>query len=310
MKEYPMTFDEFIKRFLTEEQCEEYLFSLRWKDGFECPKCGNKKFWKTKRLLYNCTNCGFQASITAGTIFQDTRKPLRDWFVAIWWLTTQKYGASAQGLQQVLGLKSYETSWAWLHKIRTAMVNPNRLKLSGDIETDECYIGGETVGKHGRGSENKVLVIVATELDGKKLGRIRLGVINDASSKSIYKFITENVESGSNIISDGWSGYNGIEKQGYSKTILVKNKATSEDELLPHVHLVISLLKRWLIGTHQGAVEGKHLQAYLDEYVFRFNRRKSAQRGLLFYRLLESAMHTPPTTLNEIVGKHLLESSR
>jgi transposase-like protein len=242
-------------------------------------------------------------SVTAGTIFQDTRKSLRDWFVAIWWITPQKYGASAEGLQQVLGLKSYQTAWAWLHKIRTAMVVPNRSKLSGEVEVDETYIGGVSEGKRGRGSENKTLVAIATEIRGKKLGRIRMSVIKDASGDSLIPFIQENIEAGSKLITDDWSGFSGIEDKGYERTIYRQSDSTDEDEMLPHVHLVASLLKRWLLGTHQGAVEPKHLQAYLDEYVFRFNRRTSAKRGLLFYRLLENAMQVPPTTYRQFVVK-------
>lgn len=310
MKEYPMTFDEFIKRFLTEEQCEEYLYNLRWKNGFVCPKCNNNRCWKTKRLLYACTTCGHQTSITAGTIFQDTRKPLRNWFTAIWWVTTQKYGASAEGLQQVLGLKSYETAWAWLHKIRKAMVSPNRSKLSGTVEIDECYLGGKHEGKRGRGSENKIPIAVAVELNGKTLGRIRLQVIKDTSGNSLIPFITENVIPESDIITDSWSGFSSIKSYGYNRIICNQTYAVDEDEMLPHVHLIISLLKRWLLGTHQGAVEHKYLQAYLDEYVFRFNRRTSAKRGLLFYRLLENAMIVPPSTLEDIKIGRLLESSR
>jgi len=262
---------------------------------------------ENQTLLYMCSSCNYQVSVTAGTIFQDTRKPLRNWFTAIWWVTTQKYGASAEGLQQVLGLKSYETAWAWLHKIRSAMIMPNRSKLSGTVEIDECYIGGEYVGKAGRGSENKTLVAVAVELNGKKLGRIRLTVIKDASAESFTPFITENIEKGSNLITDGWSGFSGIETEGYERTIYKQSVATTDDEKLPHVHLVISLLKRWLLGTHQGAVEPKYLQSYLDEYVFRFNRRTSSKRGLLFYRLLDNAMVVSPSTLNDIKAGRLLE---
>jgi len=304
MKEFPMTFRQFNKQFATEAQCRQYLFDLRFPQGFVCPKCSNEKSWLRSNNLYECTSCGRGTSVTAGTIFQDTRKPLQDWFIAVWWITTQKYGASAQGLQQILGLNSYQTAWTWLHKIRTAMVNPNRKKLSGIVEVDECYIGGEEIGKHGRGADSKALVIVATELDGHKLGRIRMSIINNASKLSIHGFITENIELGSEIISDGWNGYKGLVEQGYSHTIYKQNEAEKDDELLPHVHLIISLLKRWLLGTHQGAVERKHLQAYLDEYVFRFNRRTSSKRGLLFYRLLENAMVVSPTTYNEIIGKN------
>lgn len=253
--------------------------------------------------MYTCRSCRHQTSVIAGTIFQDTRKPLIDWFVAIWWITTQKSGASAEGLKQVLGLRSDQTAWTWLHKIRKAMVNPNRTKLSGTVEIDETYLGGEAIGKHGRGAENKVLVAVAVELDGKKLGRCRMKIIADASAKSLHPFIQENVEAGSHLVTDGWSGYSGVESHGFTREVHVQKNEVDEEKLLPHIHTIISLLKRWLLGTHQGAVEVKHLQSYLDEYVFRFNRRKSAQRGLLFYRLLESAMHTKTITYEELVNR-------
>lgn len=295
-----MTIAGFNERFSTEKQCREYLYALRFPDGFVCPKCGNWKAWTIGSLLYECSSCGRQTSVIAGTIFQDTRKPLTSWFAAIWWITTQKYGANAKGLQQILGLNSYQTAWTWLHKIRKAMINPHRKKLSGTVEIDETYIGGKSAGKRGRGSENKVLVSVATEIDGKKLGRIRIAVISDASGDSLHGFIQENIEAGSSLITDGWSGYSGIEEKGFSRKIHVQSKTDKDDELLPHVHLIVSLLKRWLMGTHQGAVRPKHIQAYLDEYVFRFNRRTSAKRGLLFYRLLENAMITEPITYSDL----------
>lgn len=299
-----MTFDEFIKRFLTEEQCREYLYKLRWSDGFVCPKCGHGNAWKTGELLYECANCGRQTSVTAGTIFQDTRKPLRNWFTAIWWVTTQKNGASAAGLQQVLGLGSYQTAWTWLHKIRTAMVDPTRTKLSGIVEVDECYIGGvEHGGKRGRGTENKSIVIVGVELlEGRnQLGRVRMMVVPDVSGESLVEcFVKENVNPGSTVITDGWSGFSSLGKSGYTHVVPKKFEVADPENVLPHVHMIISLLKRWLLGTHQGAVQEMHLQAYLDEYVFRFNRRKSAKRGLLFYRLLECAMRIPPTTYADL----------
>jgi transposase-like protein len=306
MKEYPMTFREFIRRFPDEAECRKYLYNLRFPEGYVCPKCGHNQNWKIGEQLFECTKCGRQTSVISGTVFQDTRKPLMDWFIAIWWVTTQKNGASALGLQQVLGLKSHQTAWTWLHKIRKAMVNPNRTKLSGDVEVDETYIGGEAIGKHGRGAENKVLVAVAVELDGKKLGRCRMKIIVDASAKSLHSFITENVEVGSNLVTDGWSGYSGVESLGFTRDIHLQKNETDEEKLLPHIHTIISLLKRWLLGTHQGAVEPKHLQSYLDEYVFRFNRRNSAQRGLLFYRLLESAMQTKTVTYEELVNRDSL----
>ena len=211
------------------------------------------------------------------------------------------------GLQQVLGLKSYTTAWTWLHKIRTAMVNPNRTKLSGTIEVDECYIGGEeNDGKRGRGTENKSLVVLGVELlEGRnQLGRVRMKVVDDASGDSLIGFIKENVETGSTVITDGWSGFSGVGESGYVHVVPKKFEADNPDNILPHVHMIVSLLKRWLLGTHQGAVQEMHLQAYLDEYTFRFNRRKSAKRGLLFYRLLENAMQVPPITQDQLLGHY------
>jgi transposase-like protein len=303
MREYPMTFREFIKRFSDEQQCRDYLFGIRFPNGFVCPKCQHNEGWEVGDTLFTCKNCRHQTSVVAGTIFQDTRKPLTDWFIAIWWVTTQKNGASAEGLRQVLGLRSDQTAWVWLHKIRKAMVNPYREKLSGTVEVDETYIGGEAIGKRGRGAENKTLVIIATELAGKKLGRCRVQIISNASGESLHSFITENIEKGSTLITDGWSGYSGIEEKGYVRNIHFQAGQKDEEKMLPHAHMIISLLKRWLLGTHQGAVEPKHLQSYLDEYVFRFNRRKSATRGLLFYRLLESAMRTKTITYDELANR-------
>lgn len=309
-----MTFDEFVKQFSTEEQCRDYLFHLRWPDGFVCPKCKNEGCWPVNNRLFECKTCKHQTSVIAGTIFQDTRTPLKTWFVAIWWVTTQKYGASAEGLQQVLGLGSYETAWTWLHKIRKAMVRSDRTKLKGTVEVDEAYVGGEEHGaSSGRGTGNKVLITIAVELEDtgkptkkglKKMGRIRLSVVKDASKASLLPFIKNNIEPGSEIITDGWASYSSLPSEGFNHTVYIQSKRKpekSDEESLPHVHLVISLLKRWLLGTHQGAVSDKHMQAYLEEYTFRFNRRKAAKRGLLFYRLLEGAVKCSPLTYDELV---------
>jgi len=299
-----MTFEEFTNKFATEDQCREYLYRLRWPDGFVCPKCQHEKCWRVSSSLHECSGCGHQSSVIAGTIFQDTRKPLKAWFTAIWWVTTQKNGASAKGLQQVLGLKSYETAWTWLHKIRKAMVLPSRTKLFGTVEVDETYIGGEeSNGKRGRGTENKVLVAVAVEVNDKhKPGRVRLAVIPDASGESLKSFVVNNIEKGSTVITDGWVSYSFLATSNYQHIKNTKGGIEPGEKLLPHVHMIVSLLKRWLLGTHQGAVSEKHFQAYLDEYVFRFNRRKSAERGLLFYRLLEGAMNVKPVTYNDLVN--------
>jgi transposase-like protein len=298
MEEYPMTFDEFVRSFAREEQCRDYLYKLRWPKGFICPKCKGDESWPIGNILFECKQCGRQTSVIAGTIFQDTRTPLKTWFTAIWWITTQKNGASAEGLQQVLGLRSYETAWVWLHKIRTAMVRSDRTKLSGTVEVDEVYVGGEEHGgSTGRGTGNKALVAIAVELKPEqKLGRVRICVVPDASKESLVAFVKENIEKGSEVITDGFPRYATLSENGYMHTVYIQKKAESEEERLPHVHLISSLLKRWLLGTHQGAVSEKHLQAYLDEYTFRFNRRKAAKRGLLFYRLLEGAVVAKPIT--------------
>ena len=312
MDTYPMNLMELEENFNTEQQCRDYLFQLRWSDGFECPRCNGKEYKILDDKLYWCVKCKYKVSVTSGTIFQDTRSPLKTWFIAIWWITTQKYGASAEGLQQILGLSSYETAWTWLHKIRKAMVRSDRSKLSGTVEVDETYIGGEEHSTStGRGTGNKVLVAIAVELREtgkssktglKKPGRVRLSIIEDASTESIKPFVIENIEKGSEIITDGWSSYSFLSKSGYEHTVYVQSKKKEGEKILPHVHLIISLLKRWLLGTHQGAVSDKHMQAYLEEYTFRFNRRDSAKRGLLFHRLLEGAVNCDPLTYDDLVN--------
>jgi transposase-like protein/predicted RNA-binding Zn-ribbon protein involved in translation (DUF1610 family) len=288
MKDYPTNLLDFEKNFNTEQKCREYFQALRWPDGFKCPKCGNNKAWVTKRDLYHCENCGIQTSLFAGTIFQDTKKPLQLWFYAIWHITNQKYGANALGLQRTLGLGSYHTAWTWLHKLRRAMVRPGRDRLAGIIEVDETFIGGRKTGKRGRGASGKEIVIIAAQKDGRKIGRIRLQLIPDASAKSLENAVQANIEPGSIVHTDGWQGYNGIKNLGYTHGI-IRDEADMGDNLLPKAHLVASLLKRWLLGTYQGAVSPIHLEYYLDEYTFRFNRRTSGSRGKLFYRLLQQA---------------------
>ena len=299
MEDYPRSIIEFRKRFATEELCLRYLGSLRWPDGFQCPYCGHGEAWKTRAGLYKCRKCRRRASVTAGTIFHGTRKPLRLWFEAIWHITSQKYGANALGLQRVLGLGSYHTAWKWLHRLRRAMVRPARDSLCGTVEVDETYIGGERPGKRGRGAANKALVVIAVEdkggTTGKGMGRIRLQHIPDASAKSLIGFITTHVTNGSLIRTDGWGGYDSLPAAGYRHVVV----GTTE---LVIAHLVASLLKRWLLGTYQGGVQQSHLSYYLDEYTFRFNRRTSASRGKLFYRLVQQAIFTPAAAGQDIVG--------
>ena len=303
MEDYPSTLAELEARFGTEQACREYLLKLRWPEGFVCSRCRGTAGWTTKRNLLVCASCEYQVSLTAGTIFQDTRKPLTLWFRAIWWVTAQKNGPSALGLQRILGLRSYVTAWTWLHKLRRAMVRPGRDRLGGRVEVDETYLGGLQEGVRGRRTETKALVGVACEEDGKGTGRIRLRQIRDASAASLQAFVAEAIQPGSVVHTDGWEGYTGLEMRGYTHEVTVlKRHQQSAVELLPRVHLVTSLLKRWLVGTHQGAVSLRHLDYYLDEFTFRFNRRKSRSRGKLFYRLLQQAVAVGPAPYKELVG--------
>ena len=303
MEDYPKTQLEFEKRFDNEEACREYLFKIRWPAGFECPRCGHQHAWpRNNRSLFECAHCGFQASVTAGTIFQDTKKPLHLWFRMIWHVTSQKYGANAIGLQRVLGLGTYRTAWTWLHKLRRAMVRPGRDRLQGIVEVDESYFGGKKSGKRGRGASGKSLVLIATELDGSRIGRIRLRQVPDASADSLEEAVQQAVETGSVVRTDGWNGYNQLDQLGYIHEV-VRKEADVGDNLLPYCHQVAGLIKRWLLGTHQGAVSHEHLDYYLDEYTFRFNRRTSRYRGKLFYRLLQQAVAVEPVPLSSMI-KH------
>jgi transposase-like protein len=303
---YPRDFDEFLTLFTSEEDCIASLERVRWGQGFHCPYCFTlNSYWRMGDGRRRCNACRKETTVTAGTIFQGTRKELRWWFFAIWEVVNQKHGVSALGLQRTLGFKSQQTTWAWLHKIRRAMVVPDRAPLRGDVEVDETYFGGRKLGAGvgGRGAPGKTMVVVAVEDHGKGAGRCRMKRIKHADKPTLHTFIRENVEKGSTIITDGWMHYDGISKYGYThdkRTISGSGKKAHE--LLPHVHQVIGLSKRWLAGTHQGSWKPKHLDFYLDEYCFRFNRRYSKNRGMLFYRLIEQAVVTPPHPYKDLVA--------
>jgi len=295
-----------MARFGSDAKCQEYLARLRWPDGFVCPRCQGRKAWETGRAgLLECSQCGRQTTVTAGTIFQDTHKPLRLWFHAIWLVTTQKQGASAMTVQQVLGLGSYRTAWAWLHKLRHAMVRPDRDLLEGIVEVDEAWVGGVEPGVFGRQSTTKAQVVIAIEERGRGMGRVRMKRVSDASAGSLEGFVKSVVTPGSVVHTDGYVGYMSLRTAGYQHQPLVLRGRgkTAATELLPRVHLVVSLLKRWLLGTHQGAPSLDHLDYYLDEFTFRFNRRRSRHRGLLFRRLLENAVRVDPLPYEQIVGR-------
>lgn len=289
--------------FPTEQACFEYLRLVRWPNGFVCPNCGHTESWEMKQHLFRCKKCRKTISVTAGTIFQDLRKPLQLMFQAMWYVVCQKQGVSALGLQSILGLKSYETAWIWLQKLRTAMVRPGRNRLSGTVEVDETLVGGERTGKRGRGAEGKELVLVAVEQTEKGMGRIRLKMIPNASSPTLRKAVVELVEPGSTIRTDGWRGYAKLAQKGYTHIVVAHQENVPGEDPTPLVHRIASLLKRWLLGTHQGGQQFSHLHYYLDEFTFRFNRRNSISRGMLFLRLVQQALEVGPAPYATLKAK-------
>ena len=302
-EDFPHNLAELERRFASNEQCRAYLASLRWPQGWACPRCQNRESWTLGRGLYRCRQCRYEVSVTAGTIFQDSHLPLTIWFRALWFVSSQKNGASALGLQRVLALGSYKTAWALLHKLRRAMVRPGRDRLTGTIEVDETYWGGQEEGVTGRLTHDKALIIIAAQEDGLGLGRIRLARIPDVTQATLHGFIAQAVEPGAVVRTDGLKAYLGL--VGYHHERRVRGpdpKAAAQ--LLPRVHLVASLLKRWLMGTHQGAIGHDYLDYYLDEFTFRFNRRKSQSRGKLFYRLVQQAAQGAPATFDAITHHH------
>ncbi len=291
---------EFETRFAREKACRAYLFRLRWPEGFICPRCSERSAWEMSRGLWLCRGCRRQVSVSSGTIFQDSKLPLMTWFRAMWYVTSQKNGVSALGLQRVLGLGSYKTAWALLHKLRRAMVRPGRDRLTGSVEVDETYWGSDKSPAVGRLIYDKAVIAIAAQQDGRAIGRIRLRRLVRLNKASLHGFIADAVEPGSTVVTDGLNLYQGLD--GYHhEAIVVKKQSADASTLLPRVHRVASLLKRWLLGTHQGAVEHAYLDYYLDEFTFRFNRRASASRGKLFYRLAQQAVQIDPVPFASLV---------
>lgn len=306
--DYPRTFQEFIARFDTEDACRDYLEAIRWRDGFVCPRCGVLgDFWRMTDGLLRCRACRARTSVTAGTVFDKTRYPLQTWFHVMWHVVGQKNGVSALGLQREIGLGSYQTAWAWMHKLRRAMVNPSREMIGGPgttVEVDETFIGGV---KHkssgGRSPHGKAIVAIAAQSRRGGVAKVRLARIPDTTLPVLTEFVLDNVQRGSEVLTDAWGGYNDIGKYAYSHVV---TNMSSRDALDAHVsmpaaHRVASLLKRWLLGTHQGGMSREQLDYYLDEFVFRFNRRSARSRGLLFYRLCEGAVATEPAPYKSLL---------
>jgi transposase-like protein len=310
-KDYPTTWIQFLDWFHSEEACHTYLEGLRWPTGFICPKCdasGNTQ--RSSRGRWVCRTCKYQATVTAGTIFDKTRTEIRVWFSAIWYITNQKHGVSALGLQRVLGLGSYETAWTMLHRLRRAMVRPSRELLTGEVEVDEAYLalterGKPKSSKANKSNTTKLLVVIAVEiLQPKSFGRIRVRRIEKADFINLIPFIRESIDTGASIHTDGSTAYTKLKDEGYEhrRTVHLGSDVQAHDSM-PGVHRVAALLQRWLLGTHHGAIQPKQLDYYLDEFVFRFNRRTSKSRGLLFYRLVQQAIVTSPVTYKKVIGK-------
>lgn len=297
-EDYPRTLLELERRFRDEAGCRAYLFALRWPQGFVCPACGGGGL-AIRRHLWRCENCRRETSVMAGTIFQDSKLPLTIWFRAMWQVTSQKNGISALGLQRVLGLGSYKNAWTLLHKLRRAMVRPARERLQGVVEVDEAYWGAEESGVRSHQTIAKALIVVAAEANGEGIGRIRLRYIPDTRRAALHGFIQQSIEPGSTVVSDGLQAYRDLEGYLHDRQIQ-KQQPAAAGHLLPRVHRVISLLKRWLMGTHQGGVAHEHLEDYLNEFTFHFNRRSSASRGKLFYRLAQQSVLASPVPFNTI----------
>jgi transposase-like protein len=305
----PEDMPAFLARFGSDEQCREYLFQARWPEGFRCAACGHDDAYALKtKIVYECVACRKQHSLLAGTIFEQTKTGLAKWFLAIYLVTSSKGGIAATELKRQLGLGSYQTAWTWLHKIRKAMVRPDRQPLAGRVEADETYIGGPRSGRPGRGAAGKSLVAGAVEAGrgkarGRRLGRLRLAPLRDASAASLEGFLAAHVTKPATGVTDGWRGYLGLPAKGYDHEPVSLSASWGDAALrLPCIHLVFGLAKRWLLGTHHGAVSAKHLPAYLDEYVFRFNRRTANLVSHGFARLVEHAVQIKPTTYRAIVA--------
>jgi len=300
--DYPSRLAELRAWFATDADCLDYLDWLRWAGGFACPVCGSVDGSCVSIGVRRCRDCHHRVSVTAGTIFQGTRTPLTVWFEAVWLMTVPKNGVSALNLSRVLPIGSYQTAWAMLGKLRSAMSGVDKARLSGVVEVDEWFHGGVVRGGNALSGKNLVVAAVEHAPHGRGFGRVRLGIISRRSSWELRKFIRATIEPGSLVITDGLAAYDRA-LAGYRHEARNESAPDADPahELLPGVHRVFSLAERWLLGTHQGGVQPEHLQEYLDEFAFRFNRRRSRNRGMLFYRLLQHAVNAPPLTYQNLV---------
>lgn len=299
--DFPRTLAEFQGRFATEDHCRRYLVACRWPDGYRCPRCAHAEAYELDaRDLFQCRSCRHQVSVTAGTVLHRTRVPLRLWFSAAYLVTTHTPGFSAVQLQRQLGLGRYETAWTMLQKLRRAMVRPERDRLSGLVEVDETYLGGVEAGRRGgrQRDSDKAIVVGAVEVRGRGSGRVRLAVVEDLSAASLVPFVEAAVVPGSTVLTDGWQGYAPLRK-AYDHRPSTVGDPKNASKLFPRVHRTFSNLKTWLNGTHHG-VSSKHLPHYIDEFVFRFNRRRTPMAA--FQSLLGLTTQHGPTTYKMLYG--------
>jgi transposase-like protein len=304
MVERPGSLPEFEARFPDDAACARWLFEKRWPEGFRCPGCGHDHGWELDRvrLLVEGARCHRQTSVTAGTVLHRSHLPLRLWFLAAWLVATHKNGISARQLWLQLGLGSYKTAWLLLRKLRQAMVDPEREPLAGLVEVDETSLPFRTkdepvAAKPGRSHKGKLLLAGAVEIKGKAPGRVRLAVIEDYAAKSLGSFVKAAVAVGSTVVSDGWSGYVTLKDVKHDPKVVGPMAA---HVVLPWIHRVFANAKRWGLGVYHG-LRRKHLQAYLDEFAFRFNRRHTPAAA--FERLLGLALTPKPATYQMLIRR-------
>ena len=298
--EFPRNLAEFQARFSSEAACRDYLGQCRWPDGYCCPRCGHSGAYLLEaRSLRKCRSCGYQVSVTAGTVLHRSHTQLQQWFRAAYLVTTMTPGISALQLQRQLGLGRYETAWTILQKLRRAMVRPERDRLTGTVEVDEAYVGGVEEGRRGgrKKGGKKVIVVGAVEARGKGRGRVRLAIVEDVSAACLVPFVEGAVEKGTTILSDAWQGYAPLKKRGYDHKPETQGNAKNAANLLPRIHLVFSNFKTWLLGTHHG-IGHEHMTHYINEFVFRFNRRRTPMAA--FQSLLGLTMVHRPTSYQQL----------
>jgi transposase-like protein len=291
-RDFPKTALEFEKRFATEEDCRAYWIQARWGGEPQCARCASKRVWTIREgTTFECADCGHQTSLTSGTVLEKTRKPLKMWFRAVLEITTRRTGISAKDLQRIMGFGSYETAWTWAHKLRSAMVRSDSEPMGPFVQTDEALVGG-------KGGPHKELLLVAAEANG----RVRLAHVENNDIGTCERFVSGQIAADAHVVTDGHAGYNEKSLGERSHDAVVQTKAERrENDAVQACHWTISLLKRWLMATHAGAVRDKHLQAYLDEFAFRHNRRKTNGVCRIAARLIESLVAKPPLTMRKLV---------